>query len=94
MSSEPRSCILHIDEAGVIIEEDVKEFNEAISEKVQNSSKDRQLKPNWSSSKYLKLCVDLPASYQSNHGYHTTCYETFTAVSLDSTTSLYKQVSI
>ena len=81
-SSQPLSCILHVDnEEETHIENRIFPFKPSNWEALKEAAARRKVKRNFQSSKYYDIIQTLPDELDDSvHGYHIHCYKNFTAV--------------
>ena len=70
------TCILHI---GKSLNEVIKLFDRASWEKVV-SAKEARMSMHSDKSKYFYICNNMPNCFDETMGYHSTCYNNFTAI--------------
>ena len=80
-STTERACILHND-AYEISNQPVQEITESSWQKIYESSLRRKSKTNFEDSIYSSIVLNLPDEPTVLHGYHSICYQRFTAVKL------------
>ena len=86
MSNTERRCILHTDKEPTSQKrkrQEVLPFDEQRWATVVKAAENREKKPKFKNSRYYEIVRCLPQMPGKDDGYHSGCYQTFTAVSID-----------
>lgn len=86
MSNTERRCILHTDKQATSQKrkrQEVLPFDEQRWATVVKAAENREKKPKFKNSRYYEIVRCLPQTPGKDDGYHSGCYQTFTAVSID-----------